>query len=121
MIYVASPYTGNLPDPQMAAQLQATRFKQALQFTFGLTKNGYVAFSPIVYYHQMAVIGGLPVDADYWWGMNSNYLRFSEAMFVLHIPGWDQSKGVQLELKSAKAMNIPIVHFTAEGQQIKEN
>lgn len=121
MIYVASPYSATGLEPNTARDLQYKRFQDALRFTYALTKNGYVAFSPIVYYHQMAILGNMPVDAQFWWGMNSDFLRKADALFVLHLPGWDQSTGVQLEMKVAKQINIPIVHFNKDGQEVKEN
>lgn len=120
MIYIASPYSAAKElEVNTRKALEAKRFQEALKFVYALTKQGYVAFSPIVYYHPIALMGGMQTDADFWWGVNSYYLRKSESMFVLHLPGWDQSKGVQLEMKIAKAINLPILHFDKDGQQIQ--
>jgi hypothetical protein len=122
MIYVASPYSADKKlEVNTRKALEAKRFQDVLKFVYALTKQGYVAFSPIVYYHPLALIGNLPGDAEYWWQINSNYLRFAEALFVLHLPNWDQSKGVQLEMKVAKTLNIPTLHFDKDGAEIKVN
>jgi hypothetical protein len=97
MIYVASPYSADKKlEVNTRKALEAKRFQDVLKFVYALTKQGYVAFSPIVYYHPLA-------------------------LFVLHLPNWDQSKGVQLEMKVAKTLNIPTLHFDKDGAEIKVN
>lgn len=110
MIYIASPYSTPLAEP-MATQVRIKRFGEATKFTGFIIQQGVAAFSPIAYFHPYAMGLNLPTDAAFWDEINMSFLRHAEALFCLHLPGWDQSKGVQHELKFAKVARIPIVHW----------
>lgn len=109
MIYVASPYSSPLPE------LEAQRFDQVRHFVHSLLNQGYVPFSPILYCRPIAITMRLPQDAQYWLRFNMQFLRKAEGVFVLRLPGWDQSKGVQVELKQARILSIPVVHWVSDG------
>lgn len=66
----------------------------------------------------MAKIGNLPQDAAHWQKFNMEFLRHCEAMFLLRLTGWDQSKGVQIETRVAKMLGLPIVHFNDKFEEI---
>lgn len=118
MIYLASPYSSKLVG---AAKLQqeTLRYQEALKFTLYITAQGVPIFSPIAYYHPMAKALKAPTDEEFWHNLNMPFLRRAEAVFVLHLPGWDQSKGVQIESRLAKQLAIPIVHYNTEFQPIE--
>lgn len=105
MIYIASPYTSAL------VGVQEERFSQALQFTIACAKERLPVYSPIVYWHPLAKLGQLPTDADYWHATNMSFLRKADVVFLLALTGWDQSKGVQTELKVAKILGLPVVKY----------
>lgn len=115
MIYVASPYSSPIREA-----LQQ-RFEAVREFTRRMIGQGFVAFSPIVYAHEMAKGGALPTDANFWLQFNSDMLRRAEAMYVLDLIGWDKSKGVAVELKQAAAMFIPVAHYqpTNDGMHLR--
>lgn len=108
MIYIASPYSS----PILEAQQQ--RFEAVREFTRRMFKLGFAPFSPIVYAHEMARGNALPTDAQSWLVFNSQILRHAEAMYVLDLTGWQNSKGVTTEIKQCTALFIPIVHYAAE-------
>jgi hypothetical protein len=112
MIYLASPYSSPLPE------LVQDRYQRAVAFTMSMIAQGVPCFSPIAYCHPFALAAKMPTDAQFWLQFNMQFLRKAEAVFVLRLPGWDQSKGVQIELKMAKALHIPIIHFDQSGQQL---
>lgn len=114
MIYLASPYSSPLP------LVVEERYGKTLAFTLQLMAQGYAIFSPIAYVHPFAKAGKMPTDAAFWQQFNMQFLRKSEAMFVLRLPGWDQSKGVQVEMRTAKLLHIPIVHFDQNGVQMQD-
>lgn len=95
------------------------RYTKTLNFTMILLKAGFAIFSPIAYFHPFAQAGGLPTDALYWHNFNMAFLRKSEAIFVLRLTGWDQSKGVQIETGIAKQLDIPRVDYSADFQRIQ--
>jgi hypothetical protein len=108
VIYVASPYSS----PIVGAPL--LRFQKVRRFTIHLINQGQVPFSPIVYCHEMCAAGGIRTDAGTWFEFNSNMLRIAEAMFVYCLPGWQDSKGVRIELQQPKAVRIPVAYFDEE-------
>jgi len=115
MIFISSPYSSPL------AELQRDRYNKVTEFTILMLAAGYQVFSPITYCVPMATVAKLPQNAAHWERFNIEFLRHSEAMFLLHLPGWDQSKGVQVELKIAKALGIPVVHFNERFEEIKQD
>lgn len=118
MIYLASPYTSDLKG-QLKLSLQQERANQALAFTAMMMQQGFVLFSPVVYGHSIASVAGLPTDAEFWWQFNIDYLRHAEAIFVLRLPGWDQSKGVQAEIRQAKLMGLGRQDFGPDFKQVQ--
>lgn len=117
MIYLASPYSAPLVGPAKL-DLENKRFREALKWAMTLTAQGLPVFSPIAYYHPIATALKMPTDAEFWASINASFIRKSEAMFVLHLSGWDQSKGVQHELKIAKMINLPVVHYGTDFQPL---
>lgn len=114
MIYIASPYSSPIIDAQRI------RFEKVRRFSIHLFNQGICAFSPIVYAHEMAAAGGLRTDAKSWLAFNSNILRRSEAVFVYMLPGWKESKGVQHEIKQARALHMSIEFFDEEFNFVTE-
>ena len=112
MIYIASPYSS----PILEAQTQ--RFQKVRRFSIHLFNQGLIPFSPIVYAHEMAAAGGIKTDAASWLHFNSGILRLAEAVFVYTLPGWKESKGVQMEIKQARAVQIDIAFFDEEFNPI---
>jgi hypothetical protein len=86
-------------------------------FTGLCIQQGLPAFSPIAYFHSFARLMKLPGDAEFWHATNMEFLRHSSAVFLLHLPGWDTSKGCQTEINVAKILCIPVQHF---GPDFKE-
>lgn len=115
MIYIASPYS------HLDPLIRRTRFLLAQDFVAHCMETmNVIPFSPIVYGHDLAVKYGTPTDAQYWLNFNTNMMRRSECMFMLKIDGWNTSKGMGLELKIAKLLQIPIVEFDANFNNLTE-
>jgi len=109
MIYLASPYSH---DDQL---IQKTRFLITEQFVNHIIKTqNLIIFSPILYMHEFAAKFFLPTDAEFYRTFNLNVLRRSESMFLLKLKGWEESKGVRLELNVAKILDIPVIPFNAD-------
>jgi hypothetical protein len=113
MIFISSPFSSPLPAVQQA------RYERVMEFTSIMLGSGYQVFSPIVYCVPMAQRFNLPGDAAHWAKFNIEFLRQSEAMFLLQLPGWDQSKGVQMEMRLAKTLFIPVIHFNEDFEEVK--
>lgn len=118
MIYVASPYTSNLAG-DLKAQAERNRYVKVLDFVAHVMKTSMLpVFSPIVYTHQIATKHQLPGDAEHWLRFNTAFLRQAEVMFVLRIQGWENSKGMEIEMRMANMLGIPIVHFNDKFEEV---
>lgn len=105
MIYIASPYSGT-------AEEQAHRFLAVREYTAKLIQAGHVAFSPIVYAHEMAKELQMGTDAKTWASFNDEMIRLSEGMHVLKLPGWTMSKGVKAEIDLAQRLDLPVTYVS---------
>lgn len=114
MIYIASCYSSPVPE------LVQSRYEQTLTFTERLLLQGFIAFSPIVYLHNIARRLGLPADHGTWMKFNMDILRKAEAAYVLCLPGWEKSKGLEVELKVCKMLDIPAVKYDATFRLMDE-
>jgi len=109
MIYLASPYSS--PDPL----IQKTRFLITEQFVnHTLQTQNLIVFSPILYLHEFAQKFNLPTNANFYMTFNMNMLRRSESMFLLKLRGWEESKGVTIELNGARMLSIPVIPYNAD-------
>lgn len=107
MIYLASPYSH--PD----ADVRDFRYKAALETTLEFIKRGIVCFSPIVYGRAME----LEIGTDYlsWKTFNDDMVNNSTQIWVLRIPGWQESKGVTYEIGLARQLDKPVMHMAYYG------
>jgi hypothetical protein len=84
-----------------------TRFAEAERFAAESMKKGITIYSPIVHCHELARKYSLPHDYDFWQLHNHNMLEVAQELWILRLPGWDISKGVDGELRHAQTMDIP--------------
>lgn len=110
MIYLASPYSS--PDPD----LQEARYEIARRIVAGLLHQGKFVFSPIVYGHEMAKEHNLPTDAEWWKAFNEDFMRQCTHIYVLRIPKWNTSLGVQHEMDYADRIGIPVAFINYAGE-----
>lgn len=110
LVYLATPYTHPNPD------IRELRFIAAERCAAALMKRGYHIFSPIVHCHGLAKKYSMPTDYLFWLTYNTAFLRAAEAVFVLKMPGWEESKGVVKELELVKELGklLAFVEFTPE-------
>jgi hypothetical protein len=119
MIYVASPYTSPLKD-SLKLSMERSRYQKVLAFITKIAVNqGPAVFSPIAYYHPIAVAAKLPTHAGYWNAINMQYLRKADLVYCLMLPGWKDSQGVKIELNTAKILGIPVIYFDDEFKQVE--
>lgn len=91
----------------------------ATKFTGLLLQKGLPLFSPIAYVHPFATAYNLPGDADTWLAFNMPFLRRADAVFCLQLDGWQDSKGVKIELNLAKALFIPVLHYDKDFNPVE--
>ena len=62
--------------------------------------------SPMVYLGELAFRGVHPPQG--WYAFDLQFLARSDELLVLQLPGWEESKGVLVEIAAAQARGIPI-------------
>jgi hypothetical protein len=110
LTYLACPYSD--PDPAV----RESRFHDVNACAAWLMSQGVLIFSPISHTHPIAVDGNLPTGFDFWERYDRAVLACCEKVLVLRLPGWQQSKGVQAEIRIAKEMGIPVEYLDALSQ-----
>lgn len=86
----------------------------ALQAVSALHARGRLAFSPIVYGHILATSCGGPTDWEAWAALDLEMLSRCDMLYVLMIPGWAASRGVQAEIREAERLGIPVRYINKE-------
>lgn len=101
MIYLASPYS----DPSLG--VMESRFLAACRAASRLMRLGRLVFSPVAHTHPIAQYG-LPLGWDYWERFDRWYIERCDEVVVLTLAGWEDSKGVQAEMKIARELGKPV-------------
>ena len=108
MIYLGSAYSH--PDPAIREQ----RFQIACRVTAALLRAGHLTISPIAHSHVL-VEHGLPTDWIFWEKFDRQLLERCDELLVLTLPGWQESVGVQAEIRIATELNIPIRYLDPDS------
>lgn len=106
MLYLASAYTH--PD----ADVREFRYTMAVEYvTYAVPYFSMLVFSPIAYWHPIALRHSLPTDSKYWAEVNRTTFKSVAGLLILQSDGWERSVGIGMEVKWAKDKGIPI-HMT---------
>lgn len=108
-IYLASPYTDD------NEKTQTLRAFAAAQVAAILMEQGFVVYSPIVHGVSLQRFMTELHDNDWWMKQCYAFLRRSERLFVLCIPGWQESRGVRLEIRAAELLGMDIEFVNPDG------
>ena len=111
LIYVACPYSHI--DPEVVLH----RFNTVNKVT-GLiieTFRSIIPFSPITYTHQFDKL----ITEQDWYAFDLDFLYRCDALLVLQLDGWEESYGVQLEIREAKKKGLPILYATPDGYETR--
>jgi len=109
LVYLACPYSD--PNPLV----MTARFLEANEMAAKMVNAGYVVFSPISHFHPIAEAGKLPTSWEFWEKIDRAYLSVCSQIFVLRLPGWKISKGVNAEIAIAKEIGIPVIYLDRAG------
>lgn len=103
-IYVASPYSS--PD----REVEISRYEKVMEFMTERVneKPSEVLYSPILHCHDWAERFTLSKDAAWWRRHNLSILQRASGLFLLTLPGWQESKGVKVEIDFAIDLYLPI-------------
>lgn len=103
LTYLACPYTHKDHYMMVARYLAVNRFAAKL-----MGEDGRFVFSPISHTHPIAEQGKLPRGWEFWECYDRTMIGCCDDLLVLCLDGWEQSTGVQAEIKIAEEFNIPI-------------
>lgn len=105
MIYLASPYSHD------SDVIRYQRYEAVLAYV--ATHISYqVLYSPIMHFHDLAERYSLPKGFDFWRRLNESILFRCNALHVLMLDGYEESIGVDAEIKFARTNHIPVVYVS---------
>lgn len=93
MIYLLSPYTSTYH------HTQEYRYQVINDIMVSLRRAGWNAYSPVALCHPIATMSGLPGTYTHWKTLCDILINNSRIGFLIKLPGWEESAGVQAELK----------------------
>ncbi len=112
-LYLASPYsTGD-------KFIRADRYRAAVRATAALMDAGEVVFCPVAYGHSFEQRLGRGFPHDYWMRWSRAMLANASRLYVLTIDGWAESRGVEIEVRLAVDLGIPVSGY-AHGQAAED-
>jgi hypothetical protein len=101
-IYLASPYSS----PNLA--VRDARFDAVCREAAALMRGGAMIYSPIAHTHPIAMRGDLPTHWEFWEGYDRVMIAAADALWVLMLDGWEDSRGVQAEIQLATELGKPV-------------
>jgi len=101
-IFLACPYSGT-------EQERKSRFALATRFAGELISLGKLVFSPITHGHAIASYTPMPLTYKFWRYINNSFIEWCDELYVLCIPGWEQSEGVTAEIAYAKELGKRVI------------
>ena len=108
LVYLATPYSSKDP------AIKEERFQKVNKVAAKLIANGEIVFSPISHTHPIALAGELPGGWEFWDEFDRTYLKCCYKLYVLMLDGWEESTGVQAEIKIAKELRLEIEYLKFE-------
>lgn len=110
-IFVIVPYT------HADEKIVNERVRQADLYVGFLTNECKVVYSTVSAMHHITKLCDLPSTWDYWKLHCEKMISSCEEVHVLCLDGWEESEGVQAELKFAKLFSKKITYVTPTGKE----
>lgn len=114
MIFLSAPYSAS------SESITEQRMIWYCQVAALLLLDGHNVISPLLN-HWVRKCGNLDVGGDweFWQDYSEDLLAVCNALYVIKLPGWDQSIGVKGEIDFAKQRNIPIYEIEPTFENCK--
>lgn len=109
MLYLAGPYTDD------DREVMDLRFVLLSQIGLHYMNEGQAIMSPITHGHMLEHQGVSTIKYPQWIAHGLWALQNSRGMVVCELPGWEDSKGVQIEIEYAKVFDIEYENFPLEN------
>ena len=106
--YLAAPYSH--PDKSVVEKRMETLCKvDAL-----LMQRGIYTVSPLLK-HFIVHYTDLPTDWNYWKGYSDTVMCAVDRVIIVMMDGWEESVGVQAEIKMANHLGIKVEYVNENG------
>ena len=100
LVYIASPYAH--PSPEVReARLEAVR-----HVCGRMVSEGKIVMSPLVYLGELAFRGVHPPQG--WYAFDLQLLARCDELLVLQLSGWEDSRGVLVEIAGAQTRGLSV-------------
>jgi len=114
VIYLAGPFSH---DDKNVMEFRA----DALALIAGAMMNaGAIVYSPVNYGERIVQLHDLPTSWEYWKKMAVTFMSVCTILYVVKLPGWEESTGVQDEIKLANEIGISVRYIICEATTIEE-
>ncbi len=114
-IYLASPYTAHRDDGSYDDVLMQERYEAVVRCFQGLLGSGLTVFCPIAMTHAADCLyrnlHGNRMSPKFWYEFDKPFLQNASQLFVLKLPGWEESEGLEKEIAIALDRKLPIVYL----------
>lgn len=107
LIYLASPYA------HPSADVREARLEAARHVCGRMVEEGRMVMSPLVYLGELAYKGVHPPQG--WYAFDLQLLARCDELLVLQLPGWEDSRGVLVEIAGAQARGMPVRLMSLEA------
>lgn len=104
-VYLATPYSH--PEPS----IQEWRFERVTEATAILISRGIdCIYSPITHTHPIDKhLTNRQADHEFWVNkFDLPFLANSRMLYILQLPGWENSTGIKMEIEQARVRGIPV-------------
>lgn len=113
--YLASPFTM----PSRTAHIENARFKHVRRAAAELLAKGEPVYSPIVFGYAVedylsksnVYVPALKISYATWMNLARQMISGCGRVYVLTIPGWEDSKGLREEVLLARSIGKPIIGY----------
>lgn len=112
LTYLALPYA------HPSADVREARLEAARYVTGRMVDEGRMVMSPLVYLGELAARGVHPPQG--WYAYDLQLLARCDELLLLQLPGWEESRGVMVEIAGAQTKGIPVRCMSLEEAELPE-
>ena len=113
LVYIASPYA------HPSAEVREARLEAVRHVCGRMVNEGKIVMSPLVYLGELAYRGVHPPQG--WYAFDLQLLARCDELIVLQLPGWEDSRGVLVEVAGAQTKGLPVRLMSLEEAQLPED
>jgi nucleoside 2-deoxyribosyltransferase len=104
--YIATPYSRWPKGIEDA-------FIEAAKASAELMKRGMHVYSPICHSHPIAMHGKMDaLSHEVWMNLDFAMIDACDGVFVVMMPGWDESTGIRMEIEYALKTGKPVTYLS---------